>query len=303
MAAVFALVACGDDAGTTGSELPPTRIESDPAATTTAAATTTPSGTADPSTTAGPTELDSAAVVADDSTNRAGRVVEPADAVDPAERLDEPVAVSWIGGSDVTWEDRSLPPAMNELLPRVGHRPVSFRSATAIGPTPERLAELVESEVAGGADALIVAMNVSWAAWGGTTRCNGVQGAYEFYACILEPVAEPELGQRRASVQTLVDAMVDSGLPAFAYIIPHSTQALNDPLLADRITAAEAFIAGFDPGLDRIAYAETIATRGVAGADEGTAFLDMVHPSLDGVDLVAGVLAPGIESFLAASFS
>ena len=227
------------------------------------------------------------------------QVVGPADATDAADRVDDPITLAWVGGSNVVWEDRSLPDAVARRVDRIGHRPATFSSATELGPSIDRIIEMIEQSVADGAEGLLLAMNVSWIGWGGTTHCNDVSPVYAFYACILEPLPEPERLDRAAKLQRLVDAVVATEVPAFLYIIAHSTQAMNDPILADRITAAEATIASFDPGLDRISFGHQVITRGVEGADEGTAFFDMVHPSPAGVELLADVLAPDIEAFFA----
>lgn len=314
--ASLAVAACGaggtDDASDGfGDELPPVEISSVASSTTAPAPTTTEpepgAGTGEgavPTTTEETIEeaaegggfvIDGAATLSDDGA--VGRVEVPADATDAADRLDDPALLAWVGGSDVVWDDRSLPAAVSQRLDRVGHRPVEVRAVTDIGPDVDGMISLVDRAVADGADGLLVAMNVSWVGWGGTTQCNGITPVYAFYACILEPLEGSERADRAEKLQRLVDAVAATELPAFIYVIAHSAQAMSDPLLADRITAAEAFVASFDPGLDRIQYGDQIVTRGVSGADEGTAFLDMVHPTPAGVDLIANVMTPEIEQF------
>ncbi|MEL6891625.1 MAG: hypothetical protein AAFP84_08520 [Actinomycetota bacterium] len=307
------LVACGSSPEDRSGALPPVAISSVDSTTPppTDAATTAPTTTddtgadtdaepADDADADQPAAIDSPATVGNGaSSGRVGSVSQPADAGDQADRIDEPAQLAWVGGSSVVWDDRNLPAATDRRIERVGHRPASVIAVSEFAPSPGRMVEMIDAAVADGADGLIVAFNPSWTAWGSTPRCDGITPPYAFYACILEPPDEPVASERRAAIQELADAVESAGVPTFAYIVPHSTQSMNDPTLSDLITGAETLLASFDPGVESVEFRPTIITRGASGADEGTAFFDMVHPSPDGVELLADLLAPEIEAFFA----
>lgn len=215
----------------------------------------------------------------------------------PAERIDNEVFLTWIGGSHVEIDDRSLPNAVRARLPRLGTRPLTILADVRTAPLPADIEERVERAVDQGTDGLIVPLNVSWVRWDGAPNCDGLTPAYVFYACILDP-PEPDVArQLLGDVQSLVDAIVATELPAYVYIIPHSQESLADPLIAELVTGAETDLASLDPGLDRIDFGSQIANRGLPNMREGVEFFDMVHPTVAGIEELADVLAPQFEQF------
>lgn len=244
-----------------------------------------------------PATTTAAARAATTSSGDVERIDDAAISTIPAERIDNEVVVTWIGGSHVEIDDRSLPAAVRARLPRLGTRPLTIVADVRTAPLPADIELRVERAAAQGTDGLIVPLNVSWVRWDGAPNCDGLTPAYVFYACILEPPDVATAQRLLDDVRSLVGTIVATRLPAYIYIIPHSAESLADPLVADLITGAEADLASLDPGLDRIEFGTEIPTRGLSNMREGIEFFDMVHPTVAGVEALADLLAPEFERF------
>lgn len=226
----------------------------------------------------------------------AGPGVAPADVTTPAERLDEPLVVRWIGSSEIQLRDVSLPAAVAARLREVGDRPVVFQADAGIGRMAPEVAAGVRAAAASGADALVVSLNLVWLHWDGV-GCDGVEPPHARYACLLTPVSPAVTAARAAELRDLLATIADTGLPAFVYTQPLSTTALDDPALGEPVATAEAAMAGFDPRLERIAFVADSFTRRMAPTREGIEFHDMVHPTPAGAEALAAWLAPELEAF------
>jgi hypothetical protein len=215
------------------------------------------------------------------------RIDEPATGTTPADRLDEAVHITWIGGSDLDLEDRSLPNAVMAREPTIGERRLTVFADTQIAPLPHEVEARVEQAAARNVDGLVVILNPSWLSWDGHDECSGITPAHAYYVCVLEPRPETDVAALRDDVRSLVDTIVATGLPAYVYVIPHSAESLANPELAPRLAATERQFAELDPGLDRIEYIGHILSRDLEPLHEGVEFDDMVHPSKAGVEVLA----------------
>ena len=228
--------------------------------------------------TAAPAEAPSATI---------GRLDDPATVTTPADRLDEAVRITWIGGSEIDLEGRSLPNAVAALSPRAGDRPLQVFADTKIAPLANEIEQRVEQAAVRNMDGLVVILNPAWLSWDGHDDCSGIAAPHEFYACVLTPRPETDVSALRAEVGDLVDTIVATGLPAYVYVIPHSTESLANTELAPLLAATEAEFAALNPRLDRIEYVGHIISRDLAPLREGIEFNDMVHPSAIGIQDLA----------------
>ena len=225
------------------------------------------------------------------------RIDEPATVTTPADRVDEAVHITWIGGSDIDLDGRSIPAAVMARSPMIGDRPVVVAADTRIAPLPGEVEAGVEQAAARNVDGLVVILNPSWLSWDGHEACTGINPAHAYYACVLEPLPSTDVDALRDDVRSLVDTIVDTGLPAYLYVIPHSAESLADPDLDRRLTATESLFAELDPGLDRIEYIDYIISRDLEPLREGIEFIDMVHPTEAGVDILADHFAAEFVRF------
>lgn len=224
------------------------------------------------------------------------RIDDAATSSAPAERIDDTLTIAWIGGSDVELDGRSLPSALAARDIRVDGRRVSISADVTIGPMPADLVSSVDAAVARGADALIVALSPSWTTWNGHDDCEGVAPPHAFYACILTPAAGTDVDHLRSEIARLIATIVASGVPAYVYVLPHSEEALDDPVLSDRLAAAEREIDRLDPAVDRITFVGHVLTRDLAGFREGADFYDMVHPTVAGIERLADHFAAAVPA-------
>lgn len=215
------------------------------------------------------------------------RIDQPATATTPADRVDEAVHITWIGGSDIELDGRSIPDAVMARTPMIGDRPLVVFADTKIAPLPHEVEARVEQAAARDVDGLVVILNPSWLSWDGHEECSGIVPAHAYYACVLEPRPDTDVESLRDDVQRLVATIVDTGIPAYLYVIPHSAESLAEPELAGRLAAIESRFAAIDPNLERIEYIDHIVTRDLEPMHEGVEFNDMVHPSESGVELLA----------------
>ena len=225
------------------------------------------------------------------------RIDEPATVTTPADRVDEAVHLTWIGGSDIDLDGRSIPDAVMARTPMIGDRPLVVVADTKIAPLPGEVEARVEQAAARNVDGLVVILNPSWLSWDGHDECSGIAPAHAYYACVLEPLPATDVDALRDDVRSLVDTIVATGLPAYLYVIPHSAESLADPELEPRLAATEAQFADLDPGLSRIEYIGHILSRDLEPLREGIEFNDMVHPSEIGVDMLADHFAAEFVRF------
>lgn len=221
----------------------------------------------------------------------------PATVTTPADRVDEPLTVHWVGGSDIAWNDYSLPDDLLADLPTFGERPIVMRTRIVQAVMPVEMRTLVEDAVAAGADAIVTSINPVWLHWDGSS-CQGTTAApHEFYRCLLTPVSPDVTAQRNAELQALFAAFVAAGVPVYAYTQPHSAEVLSNPAVAPAIEAAEAALAAFDPGVPTVRLRSRIFTRDTAPMREGVEFFDMVHPTPAGAALMSDWLASDLADF------
>ncbi len=219
------------------------------------------------------------------------RIDAPATATTPAQRLDDDLVVTWIGGSDLELDGRSLPGAVSARSPSVDGRAARIVADVSIGPLPADISERVERAADRNVDALIVPLSPSWLTWNGHDDCHGLTPPHAFYSCILDPAPGTDVDALRAEAATLIGTIVASDIPAYVYVIPHSAEALADPLLADRLASIEATFAALDPDVERVTYVGHVVTRDLDGMHEGIEFFDMVHPTGAGIERLADFFA------------
>ncbi|MEO6653761.1 MAG: hypothetical protein ABIP17_14010 [Ilumatobacteraceae bacterium] len=220
-----------------------------------------------------------------------GRIDAPATATTPAQRLDDDVVVAWIGGSDLELDGRSLPSAVSARSPQIAGRSLTIVADVTIGPLPATIRDRVERAAVRNVDALIVPLSPSWLTWNGHDDCHGLTPPHAFYSCILDPAPGTDVTALRAEVADLIDTIVETGIPAYLYVIPHSIDALTDPLLADRLASLDATFTALDPRVDRVTYVGHVVTRDLDRISEGVEFFDMVHPTPVGVERLADFFA------------
>ncbi len=225
------------------------------------------------------------------------RIDEPAISTTEAERVDDAVRITWIGGSEIDLEDRSLPVAVATRSPMVGDRELHVFADTKIAPLPHEVSARVERAAERNVDGLVVILNPSWLSWDGHTECSGIALPHDFYACVLTPRPETDVAALRGDVARLIDTVVDTGLPAYLYVIPHSAESLANPELEPLLAAAETQFAELNPGLDRIEFVDRILSRDLDPLREGVEFNDMVHPSEAGIEALADFFAAELTEF------
>lgn len=233
-----------------------------------------------------------------DAATTVERIDEAATASTPADRVDDALQITWIGGSEIDLEDRSLPNAVAARNPSVGDRPLHLFADTKIAPLPHEVAARVESAAERNMDGLVVILNPSWLSWDGHTECSGIAAPHDFYACVLTPRPETDVAALQADVADLVDTIVDTGLPAYVYVIPHSAESLANPSLEPLLAATEAQFAGLNPDVAHIRYMDHIISRDLVPLREGVEFNDMVHPSEIGIEVLADFFTDELTRFL-----
>lgn len=227
---------------------------------------------------------------------RATAVEAPATASTPADRLDAPLPVDWVGGSDVAWEGVSLPDRFIERHPLFADRPVDMRTRIRQAVMAGGVRELVGEARVARTSALIMSINPVWLHWD-EAACADLAVQHERYRCLLSPISPSLSAQRAAELGALVDAAVDVGVPLYVYTQPHSTDSLSSPLLAGLLEEAEQRIAEYDPGSPRVRFRARIFTRDMDPLVEGVDFIDMVHPTQAGVARLGRWLADDITDF------
>lgn len=157
---------------------------------------------------------------------------------------------------------------------------------------------LVAEALAAGTDALVISINPVWLHWD-ESSCEDIEDRHERYRCLLSPTSSAVSAQRAQDLAGLVRQAVDSGLPVYAYTQPHSTDSLDDPSLAPLIADAEATIAAFEPGDANVRLVSRVFTRDLPPMYEGAEFdfIDMVHPTVAGVEKLADHLATDLVAF------
>lgn len=222
---------------------------------------------------------------------------EPATVGTPADRVDEPLTVHWIGGSDVAWNETSLPDALLADLPSFGERPIVVRARTVQAVMPVGMRELFDAAVTGGADAIVMSINPVWLHWDGIACLDDPGVPYDFYRCLLTPISATVTAQRAQELTALFSAAAASGVPVYAYTQPHSAEVLADASLGPSIAAAETALAAFDPGVPNVRFRSRIFTRDTAPMREGVEFFDMVHPTPAGATAMSDWLANDLADF------
>lgn len=217
-----------------------------------------------------------------------------ADVSATAERIETPVQIAMIGGSEVEYAGVSLAAELAATGLELGDRPTGVHAYTTIAAMPEHDVAAIAQAVADGADVLVITLNIAWLTWE-EPACNPPEGTtvdpVERYVCVLSPISDAVTARRDAELRRLIDTVVATGLPALLYAIPHSTNALGDPRIADLIATREQQLSGYDPQLDHIRFVAGSFTRGRSGFTEPEAFGDMVHPTETGAQLIAEWLA------------
>ena len=218
-----------------------------------------------------------------------------ADVTTTAERLDTPVQIAMIGGSEVEWAGVSVAAELAALGVELAGRPTGVQPYVTIAAMPEHDEAALAQAVADGADVLVITLNIAWLTWE-EPHCNPPEGAppgdqVERYVCVLTPISDEVTARRHAALERLISAVADTGLPTVMFATPHSTTSLADPRIADLIETREQQMAGFDPQLDHIVFVAESFTRGRDGFTEPEAFSDMVHPTPTGARLIAEWLA------------
>jgi hypothetical protein len=223
-------------------------------------------------------------------------IEDPAIAESTAHRVDAPLRIDWVGGSDVAWEGVSLPEAFVRRMPNVEGRPLVMRTRTRQAVMAEGVRELVDEAVAAGTEAIIMSINPVWLHWDEIT-CSEITVQHQRYKCLLTPISAAVSDHRARQLRDLIDHTVATGVPAYLYTQPHSAEVLANPELLDPIATAEATIAGYDPQRPDVRLVARIFTRDLPHLSEGTHFIDMVHPTLTGAEALGAWIADDVRSF------
>jgi hypothetical protein len=207
------------------------------------------------------------------------------------------LTVHWVGGSDIAWNDYSLPDELLADMPSFGERPIVMRTRIVQAVMPVEMRGLVEDAVRAGADAIVMSVNPVWLHWDGAS-CLGTPAApHDFYRCLLTPIDPTVTAQRTGELQALFATVAAAGVPVYAYTQPHSTEVLADPSVAPAIEAAESALAEFDPAVPNVRFRSRIFTRDTAPMREGVEFFDMVHPNPAGAALLSDWIAADLADF------
>ena len=216
-----------------------------------------------------------------------------AEATEPARR--NTVAVAWIAGSDSVWNDVDLPAGVAQRVPVTPAWNSEITSTIRIAPVAPDITASIGEAVAAGADALVVPLNISWLNWREPACLDmDIIKPYERYACILTSLSPEIDAANAASLTEMIATVVASGLPTLMYAIPHSTNALADPVIGPMIDTAEQRLATFDPHDPDVTFIASSFTRDGPPFVEGVDFIDMVHPTVAGAERLAEWLAPQV---------
>jgi hypothetical protein len=214
----------------------------------------------------------------------------------PADRVDDALMIDWIGGSDVAWEQYSLPDEFVADLPAFAGRPLIVRTRTIQAAMPVATQALVEQVIADGTDAIIMSVNPVWLHWD-ERSCGDITVPHERYACLLTPTSSRVTAQRAAEIESLVASAAAAGVPVYLYTQPHSSDVLDNPDAAASIEAAEASLAAVDPGAVNVRFVSRVFTRDLPPMREGSEFVDMVHPTPQGAAILGAWLADDVAQF------
>lgn len=220
----------------------------------------------------------------------------PALATTEAERVDAPLRVDWIGGSDVELNDVSLPDAFLRHRSDVDGRPLDLRARTRIGALAPDVEALIGAALADRAEALIVSFNPVWLHFL-EGSCDTLTVPRDRYGCLLTPVSPETTAERRAEIESLLRAIETAGVPVYLYMQPHSADVMADPSVGPLIDDAERLLAAFDPDMPTVAFRARNITRDLGAAREGTEFHDMVHLTPAGAAVLGEWLAADVGSF------
>lgn len=225
---------------------------------------------------------------------RPGTVIEAPATVDSvAERLEGPLRIDWLGGSDVAWLDVSLPDAFVRHMPSFDGRPIEMRTRIRRAVMADGVAEMIGEATAADTDAIIMSINLVWRHWDQIT-CRDMTILHDKYECLLSPV-DPEItAQRVDEMQLLIDTAVAAEVPVYIYVQPHSTDALDNPGVLRLVEDAEADVATYDPGQSDIRFVADVFTREMEPLVETDDFFDMVHPTEQGAERLVEWLAADI---------
>lgn len=227
-------------------------------------------------------------------------ITSAAEADEPARR--NTVEIAWIAGSDSVWNDVDLPASVAQRISSTPAWNLEVTATIRIAPVAPDITTSIAEAVAAGADALVVPMNISWLTWKDPACLEmDIAQPYARYQCILSSLS-PEIDEANAtSLQTMIDAVVASGLPTLMYAIPHSTDVLNDQRLGPIIDAAEQRLVMFDPHDPNVAFFAESFTRDLPPFVEGVDFIDMVHPTPTGAERLADWLATRVIDVVVAA--
>ncbi len=280
--AAVGLAACGDQ--TDGSAI-------DGAADATPSVSTPPAPPMTPAATA-PTDVPEAVT----TSPRITTIDRPALATTEAERVDVPLRVDWIGGSDVALNEVSLPDAFVRHRSAVDGRPLDLRPRTQIGALAPDVEAMIGAALDDRVEALIVSFNPVWLHFL-EGSCDALTGPRERYGCLLTPVSPAVTADRQAEIESLMRTIAAAGVPVYVYMQPHSSDVMADPTVGPLIADAEQRLAAFDPGMSTVAFRARNVTRDVAAASEGSEFHDMVHLTPAGAAVLGEWLAADIGTF------
>ncbi len=220
----------------------------------------------------------------------------PAIATTEAERVDVPLRVDWIGGSDVALNEVSLPDAFLQHRSDVDGRPLDLRARTQIGALAPDVEAMIRAAVADRVEALIVSFNPVWLHFL-EGSCDALTVPRDRYRCLLTPQSAEITAERQAEIDSLMRAIVLADVPVYLYMQPHSADVMADPAVGQLITDAEQRLAALDPGLPTIIVRARNITRDAGPAREGTEFHDMVHLTPAGATVLSTWLAADVGAF------
>jgi hypothetical protein len=279
--AAFVLAACGDPGEQSLAPSVPASVTSPPDT-----AAQAPQG-APPATTVPPRQPESAAIAPLDR---------PATVTTPAERVDRPLRVDWVGGSDVELHQVSLPDAFLRHRSVVDGRPLDLRARTQIGALAPDVEAMIRAALDDRVEALIVSFNPVWLHFL-EGSCDSLAVPRDRYGCLLTPVSASITADRQAEIESLMRAIVTADVPVYLYMQPHSADVMADPAVGPLIADAEQRLATFDPGMATVLLRARNITRDVGAAREGVEFHDMVHLTSDGAAVLGEWLAADVGAF------
>jgi hypothetical protein len=243
-----------------------------------------------------PTQSESVVAPTGKESARAVTAIDGAASVaSTADRLNSPLRIDWLGGSDVAWLDVSLPDAFMRQVTDFEGRPIAMTTRIRQAVMADGVSEMVDEAIAAETDAIIMSINLVWLHWD-EIACGDITVPHEKYGCLLRPVDPDVSEQRWRELQELINKAESADVPVYAYVLPHSTDVLANRSVNSLVEIAETAIAAYDPVRADVRFVSEVFTRDMAPMVEGADFFDMVHPTEAGAERLVEWLTADITA-------